>query len=62
MTMQDPVADMLTRIRNAQSARSSDVRMIALVARTLFSNDGRMRGGCPQAGGDGSGVGGGVAG
>jgi small subunit ribosomal protein S8 len=27
MSMQDPIADMLTRIRNAQSARLEDVRM-----------------------------------
>jgi small subunit ribosomal protein S8 len=41
MSMNDPIADMLTRIRNAQAARKTDVRMPACkfkraVAQTLL--------------------------
>lgn len=38
MSMSDPIADMLTRIRNAQKARKFDVRMPASTAKVAIAN------------------------
>ncbi|MFK8054367.1 MAG: 30S ribosomal protein S8 [Woeseiaceae bacterium] len=38
MSMSDPIADMLTRIRNAQKARKVDVRMPASNAKVAIAN------------------------
>ena len=38
MSMSDPIADMLTRIRNAQKARKVDVRMPSSTAKVAIAN------------------------
>ena len=44
MTMTDPIADMLTRIRNANVAMHDTVRMPALEAEAALATDPRARG------------------